>query len=80
MYTFFYSNISGFAADLEVMLDEEAYKTSIQNMHKLVWKSNYFKYYILSMLCHGYGVSKYLQYMTKKKKNVTMAISGKLFR
>ena len=43
MQTFFYSNISGFAGNLEGMLDEGTYITTIQNMHKPGWKENYFK-------------------------------------
>ena len=38
IYTFFYSNISDFEVDLEVMIDEGTYKKSIQNMHNLGWK------------------------------------------
>ena len=43
MYTFFYSNISEFEGDLEGILNERTYKTTILNMHKLGWKANYFK-------------------------------------
>ena len=38
MHTFFYSNISDFSENLEGMLNEGTYKTTIQNMHKLGWK------------------------------------------
>ena len=39
MHTFFYSNISEFPGNLEGILDEGAYKATIQNMHKLGWKA-----------------------------------------
>ena len=39
MHTFFYSNISEFSGNTELMLDEGKYKTTIQNMHKIGWKS-----------------------------------------
>ena len=39
MRTFFYSNISEFAENLEGVIDEGKYRTTIQNMHKLVWKA-----------------------------------------
>ena len=42
MYTFFYSNVFEFYGNLQGMLDEGRYKTSIQNMHKIDWKENYF--------------------------------------
>ena len=82
MYTLFYSNISEFAGNLEVMLDEVKYKTSIQNMHKLGWKGNYFNSTYVSMLGHGCGVSQYPQLYgrTKYISNVTTSIRGKLFR
>ena len=53
MYTVFYSNISEFIGNLEGMLDEGTHKTSIRNMHKLGWKSNYFKSADVSILGHG---------------------------
>ena len=43
LYTFFYSNISEFAGNLEETLDDETCKISIQIMHKLGWKANHFK-------------------------------------
>ena len=43
MHTFFYSNISEFGGDLEGMLDERNYRSTVQNMHKLGWKAQYFK-------------------------------------
>ena len=64
------------------MLDEGAYKTSIQNMHKLGWKKNYFKSAGVSMLGHDCGVSQYPKFYdrTKKISNTTTSICGKLFR
>ena len=38
MYTLFYSNISEFSGNLEGMIDEVKYRTTIQNMYKLGWK------------------------------------------
>ena len=59
MHTFFYSNISEFSGDLEGILDEGTYKTTIQNMHKLGWKSQFFKSAGALVLGHGCGVSQY---------------------
>ena len=67
MYTFFYSNISEFVGDLEGMIDEGTYKTSIQNMHKLGCKADYFKYTDASMLCHGCGFLQYTKIYEKTK-------------
>ena len=39
MQTFFYSNISEFAGNLQGMLNEVTYKTTIHNMQKLGWKA-----------------------------------------
>ena len=39
MHTFFYYNISEFSGNLEVMLDERKYRTTVQNMHKIGWKA-----------------------------------------
>ena len=82
MHTFFYSNIYEFAGNLEVMLDEGAYKTTIHNMHKLGWKSKFFKSADVSILGHGCVVSQYPQFYDKvtKKSNVTTPICGKLCR
>ena len=44
------------------MLDEGTYITTINNMHKLGWKEKYFKSTDVSMLVHGFGVSKYPQF------------------
>ena len=62
--------------------DEGTYKTSIQNMHKLGWKVNYFNSAGISMFSHGCGVSQYPQFndRTKNISNVTKSICGKLFR
>ena len=61
MYTLFYSDISEFAGNLEVMIDEGTYKESVWNMQKLGWKANYFKSAHVSMLVHGCGVSQHPQ-------------------
>ena len=61
MHTFFYSNISEFSGNLERMLDEGTYKTTILNIHKLGWKAQYFKSADVSILVHGCGVSQYPQ-------------------
>ena len=57
MHTLFYSNTSKFAENSEGMIYEGTYRTTIQNMHKLGWKSQYFKSADVSMLGHGFGVS-----------------------
>ena len=82
MHTFFYSNISEFAENLEGMLDEGTYKTKIQNMHKLSWKAQYFNSEDVLMLGHRYDVSQYPQFYDtiKKKSNDSTSICGKLFR
>ena len=59
MHTFFNSIISEFDKNLEGIIDEGTYKTTIQNMHKLGWKAQYFKSADLFMLGHGCGVSHY---------------------
>ena len=64
MHTFFYSNMSEFARNLEGIIYEVTYKTTIQNMHKLRWKAQFFKSAGVLMLGHGCGVSKY---STRKK-------------
>ena len=69
MHNFFYSNISEFAGNLEGMLDEGTYKTTIQNMHKLCWKAQFFKSSDVSMLVHGCGVSQYPQFDDTIKTN-----------
>ena len=59
MHTLFYSNIYEFGGNLEGMLDEGRYKTTVQNMHKVSWKSQYFKSAYVSMLVHSCGISQY---------------------
>ena len=67
MHTFFYSNISEFAGNLEGMLDEKTYKTTIQNMNNLGWKAQFLKSAGVSILGHGCGVSKYPQFYDRIK-------------
>ena len=62
MHTFFYSNISEFGGDFEGMMDETNYRSTVQNMHKLGWKAQYFKSADVSMLGHSCGVSSYPQF------------------
>ena len=57
MHTFFYSNISEFGGNLEGILDEGKYRTTVQKMRKLGWRAQYFKSADVSMLVHGCGVS-----------------------
>ena len=68
MHTFFYSNISEFGGNLEGMLDEGRYRTTVQNMHKLGWKAQFFKSADVSMLVHGCVVSQYPQFYVTIKK------------
>ena len=72
MYDSFYSNIYEFAGDLEVIIDERTYKISIQNMHKLGWKANYFNSDDVSMVGNGCGVSQYPQFYDTKLKKIQM--------
>ena len=62
MHTFFYSNISEFGGDFEGMLYETNYRSTVQNMHKLGWKAQYFNSADVSMLGHSCGVSGYPQF------------------
>ena len=62
MRTFFNSNTSECAGNLEGMLDEGTLKTTVQNMYKLGWKAQFFKSDDISMLGHGCGVSQYPQF------------------
>ena len=65
------------------MLDEVIYKTTIQNMHKLNWKAQFFNYADVLMLSHGCGFSQYTQFydrIIKYISNVTTSICGKLFK
>ena len=77
-----YSNISEFDGNLEEMLDEVTYKTTIENMHNPGWKAQLFKTADVSMLGYGCDVSQYPQFYdrTIKISNVTTSICGKLFR
>ena len=59
MHTFFYSKISKFAGNLEGMLYDGTYKTTIQNIYKLGWKAKLFKSTNVLMPGHGCGVSQY---------------------
>ena len=61
MCTFFYSNISKFPGNLEGIIDEVTYRTTANNIHKIGWKAQYFKYADVSMLGHGCDVSQYPQ-------------------
>ena len=82
MHTLFYSNISEFSGNLEGILDEGTYKTTIHNMHKLGRKSKLFKSANVLMLGHGCGVSQYPQFYERIKiyiSNVTTSICGKLY-
>ena len=62
IHTFFHSNMSEFAGNLGGIIDEGTYKTTIQNMHKLGWKAQLFKYAGVLMLGHCCGVSQYPQF------------------
>ena len=68
MYTFFYLNISGFDGNLQGILDEGTYKTSIQNMHNIYWKKNCFKSSGVSMFGRYCGVSQYPHFYDKIQK------------
>ena len=70
MHTFFYNNISEFGGNLEGILDEGNYRSTVQNMHKISWKAQYFKSTDVSMLGHGFGVSQYPQFYDTNKKNI----------
>ena len=59
MHTLFYSNMSECDGNLEVILDEGIYKTTIYNMQKLGWKAQFLKSAGFSMLGRGCGVSQY---------------------
>ena len=62
MHTFFYSNISEFSGNLEGILHEVTYKTTIHNIHKLGLKEKSFRFPDVSMLGHGCCVSQYPQF------------------
>ena len=57
MHTFFYSNIYEFAGNLEGILNEGTYKTTVQNMQNIGWKAQFLKSCDVFMLGHGFGVS-----------------------
>ena len=63
MHTFLYNNISEFGGNLEGVLDEGNYRSTVQYMHKIGWKAQYFKSADVSMLGHSCDVSKYPQFM-----------------
>ena len=44
------------------MLEERNNRSTVQNMHKLGWKAQYFNYADVSMLVHTCGVSAYPQF------------------
>ena len=67
MHTFLYSSISEFFVNLKEMLDEARYRTTIQNMHKLGWKAQYFKSADVSMLGYSCGVSQFPQFYDTSK-------------
>ena len=83
MHTFLYSNTSEFAGKLDIMLDEGTYKTTVQNMHKIGWKAQFFKSSDVLMLGHGCVVSQYPQFYHRIKlyiSNFTTFICEKVFR
>ena len=55
-------NISDFDGNLQGMIDEGTYKTSIQNVHNIGRKKKYFKYAGVSIWGYGCGVSYYPQF------------------
>ena len=70
MHTFFYYNISEFAGNLEGIIDEVTYKTTIQNMHKFVGRHNSSSqliYQCWDMVVMFYNI---LSFMTKLKRNI----------
>ena len=67
MRTFFHFNTSEFSGNLEGILDEGKYLTTVYNMYKLGWKAQYFKSADVSMLGHGCCVSQYPQFYYSNK-------------
>ena len=67
MHALFYSNISELAGNLEGILDEGEYRTTVQSMHNLGWKAQYFKSADVSIFFHGFGVSQYPQFYDTNK-------------
>ena len=82
LHNFFNNNISEFGGNLDGMMDEGKYRSTVQNMHKIGLNAQYSKSTDVSMLGHGCGVSQYPQFNDTNKKisSVTMSICGKLFR
>ena len=72
MHTFFNNNISEFGGNLEGMLDEGNYRSTVQNMHKIDCKAQYFKSADVSMLGHGCGVSQYPQFYYTNNNKIQM--------
>ena len=72
MHTLFYSNIYEFSINLEGMLIEGTYKTTIHNINKLGWKAQFFKSPDVSMLGHSFGVSQYPQFYDRTKEKYQM--------
>ena len=54
------------------MLDEGKYRTTLQNMHNIGWKAQYFNSADVSMLGHGCGVSQYPQFYDNNNKKIQM--------
>ena len=67
MYTFFYYNISDIDVNLQGILENGTYRTTIQNMHKLGCKEQLFKSSDVLMLGRGCGVSQYPQFYEKNE-------------
>ena len=67
MHNSFYFNISEFAGNMQEIIDEGTYKTTMKNVHRIGLKSQFFKSSDLSMLSHGCGVSQYPQFYDRKK-------------
>ena len=69
MHNFFYSYISECAVNLEGIIDEGKYRTTVQNMHKIGWKAQYFKSANDLILGHGCVVLQYPQFYDTNLKN-----------
>ena len=69
MHTFFNNIISEFCGNLEGMLDGGNYRTTVQALHKLVWKAQYFNSDDVSMLGHGCGGPQYPQFYDTNQKS-----------
>ena len=81
MHTLIYSNISDFDGNLQGIIDEGTYKTTIKYIHNIGRKAQFFKSSDVSMLVHGCDVSQCPQFYDRIKKtsNVTTSICRKLF-